>query len=165
MRQLFVVVLIFLATPLYAGQGSAVLPFYRSYLVDSNNASSCMFYMSNVTDETIDVKVTLYNKTGSVIVDETSSSITSGRFRGGNVTNWNDNPSDGSITFSLQAENTGFIYIGTESSEYGFGKIEWTSSGSSVYGMVAHGFYTEYKNETIVIKSRFSIPVQNGLPF
>lgn len=133
---------------------------YISYWRDNKSSVTTGYSISNITDTPINVKVTLYKDDGTVFVDDGSS--TSGSITNqGTGSNYNDQLSDATVSFTLDAHCSAYIVIHNLSeTNSGYGTIEWTQDNSSVTtGLVAHGTFYSSDN------SRFDISINGSNPF
>jgi len=111
--------------------GKAVIPFY------SQDASAASYYfVSNITDSPISVTVTLYNNDGTLVTDDNSS--TTGRITGSAaLLNFDDQNTDSTLTFTLNAHCTGSINLLIMATAHiGYGVIQWSQSGTTLQAMV-----------------------------
>lgn len=147
----------------FAASGKAVIPFFDCFNV-TGSATYSHFTVSNITESTINVKVTLYKADGTIIKDDNNSSA--GLLRGtSTLANYNDNPSDNaSITFTLEANKSGYFSLWAVPSQetFGYGTIEWTQDSKTIYGLVSFGNFVQSNTSG---PSRFAIPINGGLPF
>lgn len=124
-----------------AGNGKAIVPMWYSNLYQSS-----VIFISNFSDNDVDVTVTFYQKDGTVA----TSSIT--------YTNWiNSNASIG-------ADNTAYINITSSTEQFGYAVIEWTNRGTDddTVALVAHGFWGKVLSTK---EGSYAIPINNGAPF
>ncbi len=144
MRTLKVSTLFFLissAFSAFAGNGKAIVPMWYSNLYQSS-----IFFISNFSDNDVDVTVTFYKKDGTVATSTIS------------YNNWiNTNTSIG-------ADNTASIGITSSTEEFGYAVIEWTNRGTDddTVALVAHGFWGKVLSTK---EGSYAIPINNGAPF
>jgi len=138
--------------------------FYRA------SADYTEFWIANITDEPLDVTLTLYNQTGSVVTDDGSPStgaITVGP-SGLDFTSldYNDNISGNTATFTLDGHCSLQLRLGltSESTEryWGYGIIKWEQDSTALQGLVVSGGRLYAVDN---IRARYAIPVNGGLPF
>lgn len=156
--------MVIFTTSAFAAGGRAVIPHHNSM---GSSGAICYYFLSNITSKTVSVTVTLYDKSGSIIKDDVN--ISTGTLRGSSsidLLNYNDNPTNGSITFNLAANSTGYFYIVPPINVYGYGYIEWSQTDweqvvgyKEVVALVSNGFYY------LTNESRFTIPINAGKPF
>jgi hypothetical protein len=137
--------------------GKAVIPAYLT-----SSSAKTVFSVSNITDEQISVTVTLYEKDGTIITDDNSSSA--GRITGSNLLNYDDQNTDSTLTFTLDAHCTGYFSTNyTSSVKFGYGVIQWQQDSNALLGLVVVGAENIYVDTDA--DSRYLVPVNNGLPF
>lgn len=136
------------------------------FYCDSVNTS--YFSFSNITDNPINVTVTLYNSDGTLLTDDgsNSSGILKELLVGGTYKffNYSDKNSDSSATFTINAHSTEILSIGNKSYQTaGYGMVQWTQNNSTVLqGMISTG---EVQIQTNGAFDRQYTTVNNGLPF
>ncbi len=162
--------LVILTTYSYAesfAYGKAYIPFNSIAYYSSSNEVYTQIQFSNISDDIISVKITLYKQNGTVYKD-TNGSISSGYITGDSSTmsNYNDNISSENTTtvFSLNAHSSGYINIRNDpSSTYGYGVIEWNQDNSTVrFGMIAQSCVNQAYNGTTI---KYPVAINSGLPF
>lgn len=160
---LVMVCLLSLGILTYGASGSAVIP---NYIVSNNPGGSInasYFYISNLTNDQVSIKVTFFKQDGSVLRDS-SSGMGNGNVRGNDLLNYNETDTSTSASFTLGANQSGSIFLldlypGT----YGYGFIEWEQDSKTAHALIADGFRTyQYPSGAY---SRYSVPINNGLPF
>lgn len=133
----------FFSLAAFAGSGKAIVPHWHSSLSDGLRNR---IHVSNITDNTLNVTITLYNKNGSVY----NSGLTYTNFITSNT--------------QLAANSSGYLQM-YGSTDYGYAVIEWSNTGTDddVLGLVA------YSSKTVVNgpewRADVGIPVNNGLAF
>lgn len=145
--------------------GKAVIPtYYRG------NADYTEFWIANITDEPLDVTITLYNQTGSVVTDDgipSTGAITVGPL-GLDFTSldYNDNNTGSTATFTLDGHCSLQLRLNmtSESTEryWGYGIIKWEQDSTALQGLVVSGGRL-YSYDTL--RARYAINVNGGLPF
>lgn len=140
----------------YGASGKAIIPTYSIAYGQATNTT--LFRISNITNELIDVKITLYNPDGSLLSGNGYVAET------GNLINYNENLTDATMSFSLNPNATGYIVLrkSTSNNIYGYGTIEWVQDSKVVNGLIVYGFNALTGSEN---QSRSLIPVNNCLPF
>jgi hypothetical protein len=138
--------------------GKAVIPTYWSAVYDQTGIR-----VSNITDSPINVIVTLYLADGTMLTDDSSS--TTGMIVGtSTLLNYNDQNTDSTVTFTLNAHCTGSFTIEEGTRNSGYGIIQWTQNGNALQGLVAYAqLYTNKSDYNEA--SRASIEINCGLPF
>lgn len=148
----------------FAAGGSAVMPVCKNYKISSQETYNTQIYLSNVTDASIDVTITIFNYDGTIVKDSGST-----LFRAGNVSNFNGNPtSNDSATFTLAANNSAyFIFENASSSQYGYALIEWSQTSNAIYGLLANAREFHYRDiaPNITREYAYSLPINGGKPF
>ena len=138
--------------------GKAVIPSYTT-----NSNSCCYCFVSNITDNPINVTVTLYDMDGSIVIDDNDASA--GRITNvSGLLNYCDENSNSSLTFTLNAHSTGVFSLPfTTSLHIGYGVINWFQDSNALQGLVAWGAecYTEASGDA----DRASFEINSGLPF
>lgn len=141
--------------------GKAVIPHFG----EANNTSTG-FTVTNITDNPINVTVTLYNNDGTMLVDDNSATtgiITSGQ--PDQLLNYCDQSTNSSATFTINAHCTGKLLLSTTTvSRTGYGIIQWTqNTGNTLQGLVVSGF--QFINSGTDQATVLPIDVNGGLPF
>lgn len=151
----------------YAKSGSAILPAVEAYYISSQQYSRYMMFISNITDEDIDVTLTFYNDDGSIYQDGDDSK-TAGEFQTskGTVTNWDDNPTGASVTFTLAGRDTTILeFRGDDPNRFrGHGIIEWSQDSDELQGLVVGANYEFWQNSFQTWVDDYEY-INNGLPF
>ena len=148
--------------------GKAVIPYYYQGPVDY-----CLFTVSNITDDPIDVTITFYRQDGTVVTDDgtaTGGIITVGSQTIDQTIDYNDNNTDNTVTFTLNehcSTHISLYYTGSNTEKYlGYGIISWKQESTALQGLVAYGrqqvLDTNVDPERF---ARFAILVNGGLPF
>lgn len=119
----------------FAGSGKTLIPHF---LTDSTSKFYSFFYLSNITDESIEVSVIFYDKSGNIIHD--NNSATTGNVTATDVTNYVEPTTDSTVTVTILPHTTSTISLRNTLSNPGYGEIEWQQNNSSRrLGMVAQG--------------------------
>lgn len=144
----------------FAKSGSAVTPYVKSRYTSSSSYAHFHVYVSNITSSSINVSVTFYDESGTIVTDgDDSPSTGSIRNDTGTVTNWDDAPTSSSVSFTLGGNETTAIHFRPSSLTSGYAIIEWSQDGDNVVGLVASILREHYGDG-------FSVePINNGLPF
>lgn len=142
----------------YGNSGSAVIPGLYSSYTASTEYNVTVFRISNITNESIDVKIILYKQDGSLL------SGSNYVYSQDNLNNYNGSLSDATVSFTLAPNAAGEIKFRQTTSNviYGHGIIEWEQKSTAVYGLVVSGFIV---SRTAQGYDRFLLPINNGLPF
>ncbi|GAA6168466.1 hypothetical protein [Sessilibacter corallicola] len=142
--KLFIITLIFsLANFAYAGSGSAILSHWSG---QASTNTSTFLYLSNVSDNTINVSVTFYDDFGNPTPATSFSNFINGDTQ-------------------LSPKSTGQILIRPPSRKNGFAVIEW----SNLYGddnqvaLVATGLRIVVNSSSR--RADTIIPINDGKPF
>ena len=141
--------------------GKAIIP---SIYYDQTTMTGV--FLSNITDDFIDVTITLYNNSGILVTDDNSSST--GLITGSaQLINYNDNNLDSTLTFRLAAHSTGYFHLNNKLTatgmDYGYGVIKWSQSGSQLQGLVA--WACEFTGKSATNEFTSSIKINGVLPF
>ena len=144
MKKLLVVFALLVTGFLQAGSGKAIVPHWTSY--DSNGQRSTL-YISNITGNDLEVTVTFYSNTGTVIG---STDLT--------YTNWANSDT------RVEAGETALVSVHKSTWDYGYAVIEWNniSTDDNAVGLVAHAFYSVSDADRY---GRYAIPINLGQPF
>lgn len=129
----------------FAGSGKAIMP---SWTAGSGNGKTSSMFFSNITENTIEVHITIYGLDGTVIPPT----------RYGGLINNNT---------QLPPKSSGFIEIFSAAAfNQGYLVIEWNNleGDDDTVAMVAHG-YNIGSNNLSSIRSDYSVPVNQGMPF
>lgn len=162
MKKLLVVLLVIgclmgLATGVYAKTGSAIIPHFQN----GNDNYMGLFFITNITEQPINVKVTFYKTDGGLIVGDDNVRTTGiTRCGGASVINYNENLEDATVSFTLGANATVWVY--QVNSNIGYGMIEWSQNSKATVGLISFG-----RNQWVYNGqwNFYSIPINNGLPF
>lgn len=149
----------------HAASGSALINGFRGQWTSGSNYLINYLEITNVSDSTATVKVTLYKQDGTVITDDGSSSS-------GYITSvdpgssYNDNLTGATVSFDLAAHKTTYLEVRATSSSlvHGYGLIEWTSSGQAPTAIMAYGGSVSYVSSQY---TSWSAPyfINGGRPF
>jgi hypothetical protein len=170
---LFAVALFFPMTAMGAGYGQAYLPFYSSYFSGAPTWENQDTYicLSNIANEAITVQVTLFDGSTGSILQDGDDSLTTGTFRANDtVTNWDDNPTSASVSFTLAPQKTVNLNVSPSSQLSGHGIIEWRSTSRHISSaLLGHAFKFSI-GETMVtgiphMDGGYAIPINEGKPF
>ncbi len=139
--------------------GKAVIPHFFltpifNYYID----------VSNITDNPIEVTLTLYDKDGSIIKDD--NNVSAGQIKAYTVLNYCDQNVDSTASFTLNPHCTGIIELALNPiGKYGYGVIEWKQNGSIMKGLISCGYMYNYKNDSTTVQSISYFDINGGLPF
>lgn len=144
--------------------GKAVIPFFYQ-----GPTTWTGYYISNITDQPIDVIVTLYDSNGSLIMDDGNANT--GRIRMSDLLNilpqsYNDKNTNSTITFTINAHSSIYFKMDlTNSTYFGYGDIQWRQSGSITQGLVCTGISWQMNKDNSDLHGRLPIDINSGLPF
>lgn len=153
---LFVVltVLIFcVCIPAFASSGKAIVPPFDARYIGSSAYYGEQFFVTNITSNPITVKITVFNKSGSI--------VTTGLSGTSNLTNFTVNPGDCSVSFSLDANATGYVVYSPTTLDWGYATIAWSQDSSVPYGLIAD----VKEGLTASGYTSRTLSVNNGMPF
>ncbi len=150
------ITLLFLLSPslCLAGDGSGILPHWNK---TSTNKS--MIYITNISDSTVTVFITLYDESGS---EYTESSET-----GTNLVSLGSLTGDPLSTSgaTLDANESGIFKIERlGASKYGYGVITWSTSGKETVALIVHN-QVGYWDTSLLNPAFVSYPVNDHRPF
>jgi hypothetical protein len=160
-----------LAAPAFAGSGKAIIPGSYINYAASNNYVSLGTFLSNISDNTIEITVTLYYKSGSIVYEPGTS------VWGTNCSSYTEatSSSDGyTMICDLESKKTASLgltprHFGSSTSEYIFGIIEWKNkyaTDDDDVALVANANYVRtYSDSGKQSQSNHSVMINNGLPF
>lgn len=140
--KLFTILATLVTAQTFAGSGKAILPHWGS-----NTTSQATFvHLSNITDNNVSVKITIYDKDGTVLAPST-------------YTNFSNGDSE------IAAKSSAYISIRSSSWDYGFALIEWENLADhdNAIALVGHAYRVDHNTSTA--RSNSAIPLNNGLPF
>ncbi|MCG8553304.1 MAG: hypothetical protein MI799_23105, partial [Desulfobacterales bacterium] len=123
--------------------------------------------VSNISDSDATVTVILYDQDGNIFQDDGSDN-TGFIWVDNHDGNYNDNFSGGTVTYTLSGHSTSGIYIrpDTTTSMQGYGVIKWSNSTENIVSLIAIGFDNYvHTNPTTKSRARYSIEINNGMPF
>ena len=158
-------------TPAFASSGKAFIPMIHARVASTDNRVNCHTSLSNISNETVDITITYYNASGTVIVDGDGSTSTGPiRVVSGAVTNYVENPASGSVEFSLGANETAVVMLKSDSDgssfTIGYGTIEWEKNSVNGVALISQVFIDEFiRDSQKSSHGYYAIPVNNGLPF
>ncbi|MCG8515670.1 MAG: hypothetical protein MI740_16130 [Halanaerobiales bacterium] len=145
-----------------ANSGSAIIPHYQAY-VNEQFRYYTWVYLSNITDQDINVEVILYKRDGTILFD------TDNNISGYYLSNYNENLPNATLSFTLGPNSFGKFGISSYdhhdiATTAGYGIIKWEQDSKAVHGLVAQaiGFLVLKSNP---VHPQLSIPINNGLPF
>ena len=122
-----------------AGSGKAMMPVWGA----SGSSSQAYIYISNISDNVVEVTVTFYGKDGTKYNPTTFSNFTSGS--------------------QLAGKTSGYVSINQYPFNHGFATVEWENvSGDDAVALLAFGHRVAGVSGG---RSIISIPINNGLPF
>jgi hypothetical protein len=128
-----------LSSSALAAGGSAVIPWWNAWNDGTGAYISNTLTIHNITENTISVKITLYQVDGTILYD--NQSRTTGKVKGSTTcTNYVEPTTGASITFDLAAHKTENISIVGDTdlnNSNGYGLIEWTQDSTVVHAVVA----------------------------
>lgn len=143
----------------YGNSGSAIIPSFMTTYTSSTQYVNTLLRITNITNEPIDVKISLFQINGSLL------SGTKYVASYDNVNNLNTSLTDATVSFSIDPNSTCQIIFNTLTSSsitYGYGRIEWYQGSKASVGLVVFGYNT-YKDS--MGYDRAVLPINNGLPF
>jgi hypothetical protein len=157
--------LIGLASTAQAKSGSAIVHMGDTFYTSTTLYYFKHLYITNVTSSNINVTITFYDDTGAAVQDG-DDSTTTGSIRKdvGTVTNWDDNATNASVTFTLGGNDTTRINFVPSSHVYGYAVIEWSQTSDEILGLLALLEF-EYYYSTDKFFYSDNVPVNNGIPF
>ncbi len=141
----------------FGTSGSAVINHYWS----TTGGAYSHLNVSNITDSTISVKITLYLLDGTILYDS-STNQSSGyvKIDAGTILNYTEGDNTKTVSFDLAANQTcRFVVSGFTA--YGYGIIEWTQNSKETKGLVASSTLVNTGSGISISV----IPINNGLPF
>ena len=130
-----------LSTNVFAGSGKAIVPHWY---INGTYDQSFQIYISNTTEHTLDVSITVYKDDGTTRTATEEGQITNG---------------------TLAAGKSGWFAIASASAqEFGYAVIEWSNQGTDedLVGLTAHAASTRLNTTT---NFAYSVPINNGQPF
>jgi hypothetical protein len=104
-------------------------------------------YVHNITDNPINVSMTIYKDDGTILTDDGTSStglVTTILTIGGTeLSNYSETTTGTTLTFTLNAHCSGSILLGstTAASTIGYGVFNWSQEGTTYQGLVVSGYY------------------------
>lgn len=138
--------------------GKAVIPTWCQ-----NPDCLTYFHVANITDNPINITITLYDEDGTLVTDD--NNISTGTIIADRaLSNYSDQNIDSTVTFTLDSRSSTRIIIPLLATDdhYGYGVIQWNQDSHELQGIVVTGGFTiQYGT----VDTRFDIPVNNGLPF
>ena len=125
---------------LQAGNGKATMNYWLS---NSSTSETSHIFLSNITENDINVTITVYSYDGSVVTSGLSYT---------NMT-----------STVLAAGKTGYLSMATSSLDWGYAVIEWEnqSGNDDVVALVCNGLYARQSGG----HSRHLVPINDGMPF
>lgn len=128
-----------------AGSGKAIIPHFTA---NSATDGKCVYFISNITPNDLEVSVTFYDQNGTVV----TTGITYTNFITSNT--------------EIAAGKTGIVTINPSSWKYGYAVIEWnnTSIDDDVLGLVAHGYFDQQDGSSNA-EAYYAIPINSGSAF
>lgn len=148
-----------------AKSGSTIVsPIYAQFNSGTDFQDETL-YLTNITASNIDVKVTYYNESGAVVQDGDDAKG-SGTIRNqkGTVTNWDDNPANASVSFTLAGNDTTWVLFRPAVAITGYAVVEWSQTSDAVKGLIGGIVYEFYHQGNVQFVRDFE-PINNGMPF
>lgn len=134
----------------FAGEGSTVV---SSWTMSGTASTYTQFDLSNITDESVTVFITLYQYDGTVYTEATEA--------GTNVSVGYGFSGDPLTTGAvLDANETGGITVANGATNKGYAVIRWESAGTSRFALIG-----EMRTDTVSTGLRGSHTINNGQPF
>jgi hypothetical protein len=167
------------ASSTFAGSGKAIIPTTLAYYSNGNNASNILIFLSNISENTVEVTLTLYNKDGNFIYESGSSGQTTGDISAYDVdvssyTEATSSSAGYTAKFELSSKKSCRIRYYPATSASGayssiFGALEWknkyTTNDDDV-ALVSTATYTRWSYETArKLQATSYLPINNGMPF
>lgn len=151
---------IFTASANAASTGSAIIPHFAIGGFDYG----MYLHVSNVSDSSADVTLDLFEKDGSKLLDDGSSSTGVVRgFVNASVTNYVED-TNSTVKFTLPAQTTYILSLVETNHRYGHGKISWSQSGAAINSLVVQGTVFS-RTTTSQNHHSYSVVVNGGMPF
>lgn len=161
MRYIKYVVLLnlFVSSLALASAGNTILPHFLS---NKASAYTTTVYLTNITEENIDVTIQLFDESGVLITDD--NGMNSGHIRklGATPTAYSENVAGETVTLTIAPRATFTLSIQPTLNEIGHGVITWQQDSNAVKGLV--GQAKTYR----VLSGRemmHAITINAGLPF
>jgi len=126
-----------------AGSGKGIVPHWGASVTDGKPS---WIYLSNITDDVINVEVSFYDKNGTKLAPSTFNNFIT-------------------TDTQLAANSSGYVSIKSGGFNHGYAVIEWsdTSGNDNTVALVAHGY--RVMADGTDIRGDFTIQINNGVPF
>ncbi|HAS87784.1 MAG TPA: hypothetical protein DCS48_00510 [Desulfovibrio sp.] len=141
------VISILMSTAAFAGSGKAIMPHWLAQHNGHQNIQSSLIFISNITQHDLTVKITVYNKDGSV------------KIQGLEFDNFQNNNTEigagKSVEYRIKWDQI------SNKSSFGYAVIEWENKNydDDVVGLVAWGRWAETGSKG------YAVEINNGQPF
>jgi hypothetical protein len=166
------------AVPAFAGSGKAIIPPTTTFYANANLAHQLITTYSNISDNTIEVTVTLYKEDGTLVYDTAGNSAASGDIIGSYASSGYTeatSSSDGyTFKFELDSKNSCRVEyypkgLTLNRMYINFGTIEWInkySTDDDEVALVANAkSYLWYVQSGLMRESKANVPINYGMPF
>ncbi len=162
-----------LAAPAFAGSGKAIIPPSHTTYGSTSSYTAIYLYISNITENTIETTITLYDNSGNIVY-ESSSGQSTGDIRADTVSSYTEATSsaDGyTATFKIAAKQTCSLKINAPSGtpRHVFGTIEWKNDSSNdddEVALVANAMNSYvYIESSRARNSKYSLQINSHMPF
>jgi hypothetical protein len=166
------------AAPAFAGSGKAIIPPTSTYYANSNLAHELITTYFNISDNTIEITVTLYKEDGVFVYDTAGNNPATGDIVGyyasSGFTEATSSADGYSFKFELDAKKScrvQYIPKGLTTNRVYLvaGTVEWKnkySTDDDEVALVATAkSYLWYVQTGLMRESKANVPINNGIPF
>ncbi|MCW8931537.1 MAG: hypothetical protein OQL19_15020 [Gammaproteobacteria bacterium] len=142
-KTIFVLAVLLISNLAFAGSGKAINPHWSG---DISTSASTIIYVSNITDNNINLTITFYGDDGTVVPITSYTNIINGNTQ-------------------LAPNSTGEVQIKPSTRKTGYAVIEWEneSTDDNVVALVAHALRISVNTSSR--RADITIPINNGMPF
>ena len=140
-------------------QGKAIIPHWEKYLTSISHVSPTMF-LSNISSETVTVKVTLYDENGNVYDESSETGSTNFRIQGA----FSGDPMSAAGA-TLGPNQSGRIIIENGSFQAGYGEITWSTGTANIQVALVAGLRGMYSQLSPDRYARWFVPINDLKPF
>ncbi len=128
-----------LPTLAFAGSGKAIVPHWNSAVANTPT----YVFISNITDNYINVTVTFYDRNGNTVPVTTYDNMTSTQ---------------------IYPNQTGRVTLTPTVFDFGYATIEWENvqGDNNTVALIAHGYKLVQETDRA---NAYAIPINNGMPF
>lgn len=147
-----------------AASGSAIVPPALVYTDGSNYRREVMIELSNITPDPVDIEITTYTGTGTIVTDDgaagTGQVITIGSFSG-----YDDTVTGATAIFTIPAYSSAHYAYRPTPVHVSYSRIQWTQSSDASVAVIATGSVFSSRPSQPPMHGESSLVINGGKPF